>query len=346
MIYSRRFTVFVTAVLALALPAAANAKPAAKAKSAPIAGQVIAAPTIAKGKARIPVLLSERSGRRLSVDIVRVVVSNRSAISVPRPDGAGRIEVKLATLRTGDAIKGRVRFTRRSLKKRVPALKIKRLRVTSRESAYSNRELMEAIKFLRGEISSLSGRLDRQIVETNAAFALVNSRFGLLETRMSSLERRMSSAEQRLSSLESQMVQLQDAMKTLEAALDARIRELEGTVGDLQEQLMALKGEVGLLTSRVDTLEATVGQLQLQLTALESRVNALDASLAALASSVGTSLQTTQAELDALSAQVTSVEENYAILLAAQASLQSQITDTNDRITKICTDNLLTLVCV
>lgn len=341
MFYSRGLTILFTAAVALALPVAANAKPAAKPKSAVIAGQVIAAPTIAKGKARIPVLLSEKSGRRLRVDIVRVVVSNRTAISVPRPDGAGRMKVKPATLRTGDAIKGRVRFTRRSLKQRVPALTMKRLRVTARESTFSNRELMEAIKFLRGEISSLSGRLDRQIVETNAAFALVNSRFSLLETRMSSLERRMSSAERRLSDLESQLIQLQDAMQKLEAALHARIQELEGTVGDLQEQLMALKGEVDLLTSRMDSLEAAVSQIQSQLTALESQVNELDASLAALASSVGTSLKTTQVELDALTARVTSVEESYAILQAAQETLQTQITDTNTRISSICATNLL-----
>jgi len=164
MFYSRRLTILFTAALALVLPAAANAKPAAKAKSAPIAGQVIAAPTIAKGKARIPVLLSERSGRRLRVDIVRVIVSSRASISVPRPLGAGRMTIKANTLRTGDAVKGRVRFTRKALKRSVPALKMKGLRVTSRENAFSNRELVEAIQFLAGQISFVSGRLDRQIL--------------------------------------------------------------------------------------------------------------------------------------------------------------------------------------
>jgi transcription termination factor Rho len=44
-----------------------------------------------------------------------VIVSSRASISVPRPLGAGRMTIKANALRTGDAVKGRVRFTRRGV---------------------------------------------------------------------------------------------------------------------------------------------------------------------------------------------------------------------------------------
>ncbi len=41
--------------------------------------------------------------------------------------------------------------------------------------------------------------------------------------------------------MEAQLTQLQNELQTLADALDARILALEGTVGDLQSQMVALK---------------------------------------------------------------------------------------------------------
>src|SRR3954471_17930669 len=76
----------------------------AEAKSVSLAGQVVAPPTMAKTRVSVPLLLSDRSERRLRLGraIVWVVLPRRSWLRVPTARGKATARIRPSRIRVGD----------------------------------------------------------------------------------------------------------------------------------------------------------------------------------------------------------------------------------------------------
>jgi len=292
----------VAVLLCLALPTAAQGR----AKT--LDGHVIAPPSVSKSRVSVPVLLTERSERRLRLGkaVVRVVIPRKTKLSAPAPTGRGKVKIGASALRAGDQLKAAVSISRKQLrrlrKRAVPALKVKRPRVPRRASALSTDELMRVVESLAAQLSALSGRVD-------GLAALTDSQFRSLLVRIQAVEARVTALETALGNLELSVADLLDRLDLLEASLPdpAQLAQLVSDVQSLLTRVTALEALTSTLGNNLSALTTTVTSQQSAISALQGQVTPLMTEVTSLGTRV-TNVETTLTQLPGLITQVTSLD--------------------------------------
>jgi hypothetical protein len=254
--------------LIVAVAAIAIAVPSASAKTTRVEGHVIAAPA-AKGKrTSVPLLLTERSERRLKLrrGIVRVLVSPRARLSAPGPGGQGSVRLTPSALQAGDRVLAVAKLSRKQVKRlrkrSVPSFAVRKVSVTARASSLSNDDLARMVAELDARLTALSQRVDGMASSNAAQFA--------------SLRGDLDGLAARTAVLESSFASLGGSLDTLLARIDL----LEGLIDP--ELLAALLDDVDSLLGRTDTLEGVTGGLTSSLAGLTGTVGGLETSLNAI----------------------------------------------------------------
>lgn len=293
---------------------------AAPAKPLPLSATVLAAPTVSKGKVTIPVLLEQRSERRVGASVVRLLFKSRAKLAIPGPNGRTRTKVPAASIRTGDWLRGKARLGQRARSRKrgsrngrntaTPSLTALRFAIIRRESTYSLDELTQLVLGLARTVAELSERLDRLTADTRASISRLLAEIGDLKSRVDQLETGLGD--------------LRGALEALDSALTARIDGLADDVTGLRSDLEALQTQVASLTTRLTSLEGAVEGLEDDLGALGSQVSALSGSMGALASRV----DTLESGLADLTSRIDDVEGQLISLpgaLSDISALESQV---------------------
>jgi hypothetical protein len=297
--------------LIVAVAAVALAVPSASAKTTRIDGQVIAPPG-AKGKrTSVPLLLTERSERRLKLrkGIVRVLVGPRARLSAPGPGGHGSVKLTPSALQAGDRVRAVAKLSRKQVarlrKRSVPAFAVRRVTVVARASSLSNDDLARMVAELDARLTALSRRVDG-LAASNAA-------------QMAALRGDLDSLTARTGALETGFATFGSSLDSLLARMDL----LEGLVDP--ELLASLSDDVDSLLGRADALEGTTGGLTASLSGLTGTVGGLQTSLTAAQGQLGPLLTT----VDGLSTRVGDAEESLGQLPAVLAQIDSIDTELN-----------------
>jgi hypothetical protein len=272
--------------LIVTVAAVAIAVPSASAKTTRVEGHVIAPPAAQGKRTSVPLLLTERSERRLKLrkGIVRVLVSPRARLSAPGPGGRGSVKLAPSALQAGDRVRAVAKLSRKKIKRlrkrSVPSFAVSKVGVIARASALSNDDLARMIAELDARLTALSQRVDGLAASNAAQLAALRSDFDGLSARTGVLE--------------SGFASLGGSLDTLLARIDL----LEGIVDP--DLLAALQGDVGSLLSRTGTLEGVTGGLNSSLTTLTGTVGGLESSLGDVQGQLGPLLTT----VDGLSGRV------------------------------------------
>jgi prefoldin subunit 5 len=255
---------------AAALTLLAFAAPAAEAAKKKIDGQLIAAADSRGSKVEAPVLLSEKSAKRLKLDspIATLSLKGSMQIAAPNPAGSGAVLIAPETLRAGDSVKGKgkVKGKRSAL---MPTVKAGKVEVTDRESAYSVDEL------------------------TGALVALYNQG-GVLGLRVDSIELALAELRAELEALKAENANLQDQIDALLAqiaGLETALDDLTDIVNGLptEEDLQGVIDEIDQLRNDLTALQALVGTLptDTDITNLQNQIDTLSSELSTLETTVG-----------------------------------------------------------
>ena len=266
-------------VMAMSLAVFCLAAPLAQAKSAKLDGQLIAAATTKGSKVEAPILLTEKSAKKLKLrsPIATLLTKASKSVPAPNPTGSGTVQIAPGTLRAGDELAGKAKLKGKR-KALMPKLKGKKLQVTARESRFSVEELTNALVALYEQVGALGLRV------------------GALETGLADLRAEVEALKAKDASLQGQLDSLLAQITSLETALDALTSVVGGlpTAAELQaviDSIAALQGELDALEAAVDLLptDADITDLQNQidtidgqLTTLQSDVNGLLADVAVL----------------------------------------------------------------
>ncbi len=223
------------AVIALLFVAA----PAAEAKQAKLDGQLIGGATTAGSKVEAPILLTEKSAKKLKLrsPLATLTTNASKTLPAPNPLGEGVVQIAPATLRAGDELLGKAKLTG-SRKALMPKLKGSGLQVTGRESRFTVDELTDALVALYQQVGALGLRVD---------------------------------------ALEVGLVQLRADLEALRAenqSLQGQINGLLADIADLEASLAALNSVVGGLptAAQLQAVIDNVAALQAELDALETQV--------------------------------------------------------------------------
>src|SRR4051794_24227321 len=269
-----RYAPWVGVAVALAVPAGAEAK------SVPVKGHVLVPPLAGKRDVRVPVLLDSAPQRRLHTrsPLVYVITGRRATVSAPKPLARGQIRIKVAEIRQGDLVAGKVRASKRQLKRArkqaSPAFRAGSLKVLKRSSALSNDELTTLIVNLWQQVALLSRRVDGVALDTAG--------------QLRSLRGDMTDTRRRLAVVEAALVGLQNAMNALDLRLTARIDSLDADLTGVKTRLTAAEGTITSLLSRTTALESSVAALQTTVGQLDSRLATVEGSLSSLSSRLAT----------------------------------------------------------
>lgn len=265
-------------MLIVAVAAVAIAAPSAQAATTRVDGQVIAPPG-AKGKrTSVPLLLTERSERRLKLrkGIVRILVAPRARLSAPGPGGHGSVKLSPSALQAGDHVQAVAKLSRKQVKRlrkrSVPAFAVRRVSVVARASSLSNDDLARMVAELDARLTALSQRVDGLAASNAAQMAALRGDLDSLTARTDALETGFASFGSSLDSLLT------------------RIELLEGLVDP--ELLASLSDNVDSLLGRADTLEGVTGGLTTSLGGLTGTVSGLQTSLTTAQGQLGPLLTT------------------------------------------------------
>lgn len=299
--------------LIVAIAAVAVAAPAASAKTIRVEGHVIAVPAVQGKRTSVPLLLTERSERRLKLrkGIVRVLVSPRARLSAPGPGGQGSVKLAPSALQAGDRVRAVAKLSRKRVKRlrkrSVPAFSVRKVRVTARASSLSNDDLARMIAELDARLTALSQRVDglaassaAQMASLRGGLDSVTARTGVLESGFAGFGGSLDSLLARIDLLEGlvdpdllaslsddvdSLLGRTDALEGVTGGLTSSLATLNGTVGGLEASLSGVQGQLGpLLTTvdglsgRLDSAEGSLGQLSTVLSdidAVETTLNVL-----------------------------------------------------------------------
>jgi prefoldin subunit 5 len=279
-----KFSGALLAAVAIALLGAT----AAEAKQAKLNGQLVAGAVTKGGKVQAPVLLSEKTAKKLKLrsPLATLTTKGSKTIPAPNPAGGGTVEVAPSTLRAGDSLTGKAKL-KGSAKKLMPTIKGSKLEITDRESAYSVDELTAAI------------------VDLYRAFGALSLRVDALETTLVSVQQQLEELKQQNAGLAAQIDSILGDIADLEGALAA----LQTVVGGLptQAQLQAVIDDVTSLQSSLAALQATVDGLE-------------DADFQGQIDALETDLGTLQTQVNGVAADINFLCGNAGLLVVLGAS--------------------------
>lgn len=274
-----------SAVAMLLIPAAAEAR------KAPLDAQLLAPPQVKGKKVTAPVLVSQRTAKKLKLGSPVAVFVTKSAkkLRAPNPLGPGRVQIRARTLRAGDELRGRAKLKGKP-DKLLPKVKGMNFKVKSRESAFSVDELTAAVVALAGQLNALSLRMDEleksmlsELAKLRAELEALALKFPELQAQIDEILAKLDALESGLADLQTQIDALTGTVTGLEsdmAAVQTTISGLQGDVASLQTDLATLEGTVGTLSTDLDKVESDLATLDTRVTALESDVAALCAAMA------------------------------------------------------------------
>ncbi len=258
-----KFPAALLAAAAIALFGAA----AAEAKQTKLDGRLVAGAVTKGSKVSAPVLLSEKTAKKLKLrsPLATLTTKGSKTIPAPNPAGSGTIEVAPSTMRSGDALTGRAKL-KGSAKKLMPKIKGKRLEITDRESAYSVDELTAAVVALYQQVGALGLRVDT--LETS--FDELRAELEQLKAQNAALAAQIDAQMAQMAALETALDDLTSIVDGLptQADLDAVIAD----IADLQADLAALDD---LVTDPTTGLQAQLDGLDSELTTIQGDVAGL-----------------------------------------------------------------------
>jgi hypothetical protein len=339
--------------LVVTFAAMAIAAPSAQAATTRVEGHVIAPPG-AKGKrTSVPLLLTERSERRLKLrkGIVRVLVAPRARLSVPAPGGHGSVKLAPSALQAGDRVQAVAKLSRKQVKRlrkrSVPAFAVRRASVTARASSLSNDELARMIAELDVRLTALSQRVDGMAASNAAQMAGLRGDLDSLAVRTGALENGLAAFGSSLDALLDRVDLLvglvdpellaalsgdvdsllgrADALESVTGGLNLSLGELGGTVGNLQTSLTTAQGQLGPLLDQVGALDDRVddaeGALD-QVPGMLAQIDGIDSALNSLSGRVETSelmLEDIGDDVDGLGLTVGELTDTTEILIDSTA---------------------------
>jgi prefoldin subunit 5 len=255
--------------------------PAAQAKGAKLDGQLVAAAATKGSKVTAPILLSDKTAKKLKLKspLATLTTKKSQMLPAPNPAGEGTVQIAAGTLRAGDAMAGKVK-TSGSKKALVPKLKGSKLQVTSRESRYSVDELTDALTALYAQVGALGLRVTN--LELNVA--QIRQELEEVKEQNGSLEGQIEDLLAQLTDLEGVVADLEDLIGTLPTAQD--LQDALDAIADLEDAVEAIEALLPGLATDAD------------ITALQNSLNALDG------------------ELDSLTTDVTALQDTVDILCA------------------------------
>jgi uncharacterized protein YoxC len=307
--------------LIVAVAAVAIAAPSAQAATTRVDGQVIAPPG-AKGKrASVPLLLTERSERRLKLrkGIVRVLLPPRARLSAPGPGGHGSVKLAPSALQAGDRVRAVAKLSRKQVmrlrKRSVPAFAVRRVSVVTRASALSTDDLARMVAELDARLTALSQRVEGLAAHNTPGMAAWRNDLDGLAARTSALESSFGELGTSLGSLLARIDLLEGVvdpvlMGGLRGDVDSllgRTGSLEGVTGGLSSSLGGLTGTVGGLTSSLSTVQGQLNPLLTTVDDLSGRLDTADSTLAQVPGLL-TQIDGIEADLNGLTGRVDSSE--------------------------------------
>jgi uncharacterized protein YoxC len=340
-------------MLIVAVAAVAISAPSAQAKTTRIDGQVIAPPG-AKGKrTSVPLLLTERSERRLKLrkGIVRVVLAPRARLSAPGPGGRGSVKLTPSALQAGDRVRAVAKLSRKQVKRlrkqTVPAFAVRRVSVVARASSLSNDDLARMVAELDARLTALSRRVDglaasnaAQMAALRGALDSLTARTGVLESGFAGFGSSLDSLLTRIELLEGlvdpellaalsddvdSLLGRADALEGVTGGLTTSLGGLTGTVGGLQTSLTTTQGQLGPLLTTVGDLSDRVGDAEGaldQVPGMLAQIEGIDSALDTLSGRVDTSellLADVGGTVDGLTSTVGGLTTTTETLLDASA---------------------------
>jgi uncharacterized phage infection (PIP) family protein YhgE len=335
--------------LIVAVAAVTIVVPSASAKTTRVEGHVIAPPT-AKGKrTSVPLLLTERSERRLKLrrGIVRVLVAPRARLSAPGPGGKGSVTLTPSALQAGDRVQAVAKLSRKQVKRlrkrSVPAFAVRRVSVVARASSLSNDDLARMIAELDARLTALSQRVDGMAASNADQFASLRSdldslaaRTGVLESSFASLGGSLDELLARIDLLEGLVdPELLAALQDDVDSLLGRTGALEGVTGGLTTSLAGLTGTVGGLETSLDAIDSQLDPLLTTVDSLSGRLDDADGVLAQVPG-ILSQIDGIESGLSTLTGRV----EGSELLLDTLGGTVDGLTGTVDGLTDV-TDSLL-----
>jgi uncharacterized phage infection (PIP) family protein YhgE len=255
----------------------------AQAKQAKLDGQLIAAAATKGSKVTAPILLTEKSAKKLKLrsPLATLTIKASRTLPAPSPTGQGTVQISPSTLRAGDALVGKAKRKGKG-KALMPMLAGSKLTVTSRESRYSVEELTDALTALYGQVSALGLRVDA-----------LESGLATLQAQLDQLRRDQQGLQDEIDSLITQITNLQGLLDDLTNVVNGL-----PTMADLQAALAAITQ----LQADLDTLEALIPGL------------ATDAELAAVQTALQGQITTINGQLTTITGQVNGLIADVNVL--------------------------------
>ena len=272
-----------TMVAGLAVVSMAIAPSGAMAAKGKLDAQLIA-PIATKGKqVRAPVLLSDKSAKKLKTGkvLATLTIKRSKKLKAPSPYGAGQVRVAADSLRPGDRLKGKAK-SRRSRAGLMAKVKAKKAKISSRESRFSNDELADGLYALATQLAALTLRVDELEATFLTELAALKKQLDDLAARFPDLEAQIDEILAQLAALESGIGALQDDLD----ALTGRVGDLETGLADAEAAIAALQGQIDLLNTNLTDLTGEVGGLDATLQATQDELDALQAEVLALEADV------------------------------------------------------------